>query len=58
MHEDADGKVWLSYNTADYLYRTIFERHGLKYPEEDVAFYAGVLEKLAAYAIATSPPTQ
>jgi uncharacterized protein (DUF302 family) len=26
--EDDQGKVWLSYNSAEYLYRTIYPRHG------------------------------
>lgn len=52
VYQDKDGKVWISYNTSDYLYRTIFERHGLKYPEGDVAFYAKLLEELTDAAIA------
>ena len=27
--EDDQGKVWLSYNSAEYLYKTIYSRHGL-----------------------------
>jgi uncharacterized protein (DUF302 family) len=27
--EDDQGKVWLSYNSAEYLYKTIYPRHGL-----------------------------
>ena len=27
--EDDQGNVWLSYNSADYLYKTIYPRHGL-----------------------------
>jgi uncharacterized protein (DUF302 family) len=41
--EDADGKVWLSYNSSDYL----LERHGL--PHELLANIAGV-ESLALAA--------
>src|SRR5215470_8010326 len=26
--EDDQGKVWLSYNSAEYLYKTIYARHG------------------------------
>ena len=54
VYEDADGRVWISYNTADYLYRTIFKRHGLEHPEGDVAFYARLLEELTDFAIAPS----
>jgi uncharacterized protein (DUF302 family) len=31
--EDDEGKVWLSYNSAEYLYKTIFARHGAEAPE-------------------------
>jgi len=27
--EDDQGNVWLSYNSAEYLYKTIYPRHGL-----------------------------
>ncbi len=54
VYQDADGKVWISYNTADYLYGTIFKRHGLEYPEKDVAFYKKVLEELTDFAVAPS----
>ena len=30
--EDDEGKVWLSYNSADYLYKTIYPRHGAAAP--------------------------
>lgn len=52
VYQDAEGKVWISYNTAEYLYGTIFRRHGLEHPDGDVAFYAKVLEELADYAVA------
>lgn len=54
VYEDSDGKVWISYNTADYLYGTIFKRHGLEYPEGDVAFYTKVLEELTDFAVKPS----
>lgn len=50
VYEDPDGQVWLAYNSAAYLYETIFARHGLEYPAEDVAFYEGLLEGLAEAA--------
>lgn len=55
VYEDGAGKVWISYNTAEYLYGVIFKRHGLSHPEGDVAFYARVLEELTDYAVA--PPS-
>ena len=30
--EDDQGKVWLSYNSSDYLYKTIYPRHGAEAP--------------------------
>ena len=35
--EDDQGKVWLSYNSADYLSKTIYPRHGLE-PQPNAAF--------------------
>jgi uncharacterized protein (DUF302 family) len=32
--EDDQGKVWLSYNSADYLYKTIYPRHGAAVPPD------------------------
>lgn len=52
VYQRADGTVWLAYNTSEYLYRELFERHGLDYPEGDVAFFAGAVEALAAAAVA------
>ncbi len=52
VYERADGTVWLAYNTSEYLYRELFERHGLSYPEGDIAFFAGAVEELAAAAVA------
>jgi uncharacterized protein (DUF302 family) len=36
--EDDQGKVWLSYNSADYLYKTIYPRHGLETPSNYAPF--------------------
>jgi uncharacterized protein (DUF302 family) len=40
--EDDEGKVWLSYNSADYVYKTIYPRHGAEVP----ANYAPVTKLL------------
>ena len=29
VYEDASGKVWISYNSADYVLGTIYDRHGV-----------------------------
>jgi hypothetical protein len=36
--EDDQGKVWLSYNSSDYLYRTIYRRHGVAVPPATAPF--------------------
>ena len=40
--EDDQGKVFLSYNSIDYLYKTIYPRHGAEAP----ASYAAVIKSL------------
>lgn len=52
VYEDPAGQVWLAYNSAEYLYKTMIERHGLDYPKDDVAFYRGLLDDLATEATA------
>ncbi len=51
VYEDGAGKVWISYNSAAYLYDIIFARHGLVYPPEDQSFYENVLEALTDAAV-------
>lgn len=38
--EDQDGNVFLSYNTSEYIYRVLYERHGQPYSEEQVERFA------------------
>jgi hypothetical protein len=47
--EDDQGKVWLSYNSADYLYKTIYPRHGLDAPPMTAPF-AKALDEMSDYA--------
>jgi uncharacterized protein (DUF302 family) len=47
--EDDEGKVWLSYNSADYLYKTIYPRHGAEAPPTTAPF-AQALDELSDYA--------
>ena len=47
--EDDQGKVWLSYNTADYLFKTIYPRHGAAVPPTPWPL-AGELEEMSDYA--------
>jgi hypothetical protein len=48
--EDDQGKVWLSYNSAEYLYKTIYPRHGLPSTGPIEAFGKAV-DEMSDYAI-------
>jgi uncharacterized protein (DUF302 family) len=47
--EDDEGKVWLSYNSAEYLGKTIYARHGLPDPSSTPKL-AAALKDFADYA--------
>ena len=47
--EDDEGKVWLSYYSADYLYKTIYPRHGAV-PPPTTAPFAQALDEMSDYA--------
>jgi len=47
--EDDQGKVWLSYNSADYLFTTIYKRHGAEVPPA-TAPIAKVLDEMSDQA--------
>ena len=47
--EDDEGKVWLSYNSAEYLGKTIYARHGLPDPPSTPRL-AAALKDFADYA--------
>ena len=47
--EDDQGRVWLSYNSADYLYKTIYPRHGVEAPP-DYAPIAKALDEMTDQA--------
>ena len=47
--EDDQGKVWLSYNSADYLYKTIYPRHSAEAPPTTAPF-AKFLDEISDYA--------
>ena len=47
--EDDQGKVWLSYNSADYLYKTIYPRHGAPVPPATAPF-AKLLDEMSDQA--------
>ena len=47
--EDDEGKVWLSYNSADYLYKTIYQRHGAV-PPPTTAPLAQAFDEMSDYA--------
>ena len=47
--EDDQGKVWLSYNSADYLSNTIYPRHGFEASPPAPAFVKA-LDEMSDYA--------
>ena len=47
--EDDQGKVWLSYNSSDYLYNTIYARHGAAAPPTTAPF-AKALDEMSDHA--------
>jgi len=47
--EDDQGKVWLSYNSADYLFNTIYQRHGAEAPPA-IAPIVKVLDEMSDQA--------
>ena len=47
--EDDQGKVWLSYNSSDYLYNTIYPRHGAA-PPPSTAPFAKLLDEISDQA--------
>ena len=46
--EDKDGKVFLTYNSGTYLFKTIYARHGLPAKQKVVDTVDGNLAKIAA----------
>jgi uncharacterized protein (DUF302 family) len=47
--EDDQGKVWLSYNSSDYLFNTIYQRHNAEVPAS-TAPIAKVLDEMSDQA--------
>jgi uncharacterized protein (DUF302 family) len=47
--EDDQGKVWLSYNSPDYIYKTIYLRHGAEVPPTTAPF-AKLLDEMSDQA--------
>jgi uncharacterized protein (DUF302 family) len=47
--EDDQGKIWLSYNSADYLFKTIYPRHAAEAPPAPWPL-ARELEEISDYA--------
>ncbi|ABE46712.1 protein of unknown function DUF302 [Polaromonas sp. JS666] len=45
--EDANGKVFLSYNSAEYLFGTIYVRHGAPHDKEAVGNIEGALKAIS-----------
>lgn len=48
--QDDQGKVWLTYNTADYIARHVYPRHGLTISDEGRKQYEELLDALTDQA--------
>src|SRR6202011_5097045 len=53
--EDDQGKGWLSYNSSDYLYKTIYPRHGAAVPPATAPF-AKLLDEMSDQATKQTSP--
>lgn len=49
--QDEDGKVWLTYNSSEYVAKHIFPRHGLTLPEEGRKNLGRALEEASRKAL-------
>ena len=49
--EDAEGKVFLSYNSAEFLFDTIYARHGIESDQEAKAKVASLYADIASEAV-------
>jgi uncharacterized protein (DUF302 family) len=48
--EDDEGKVWLTYNSSEYLAKVIYVRHGLSADQPWVTTFAGAVKAFADHA--------
>jgi uncharacterized protein (DUF302 family) len=48
--EDAEGKVWLTYNSAEYIAKRLYPRHGLVMPQEVIANIERFLDEVSDQA--------
>jgi len=51
VYEDADGQVWMAYQSANFLFNNVSARHGLSSSEEDVENLRRVLDSLSDAAV-------
>ncbi|GAC1530736.1 MAG: DUF302 domain-containing protein [Ramlibacter sp.] len=49
--EDANGKVFLSYNSAEYLHHQLYERHSAPYEQAATEKLGGAIDAMAAEAV-------
>ena len=49
--QNAEGQVFLSYNSADYIFNTIYARHGAEQDNSTIAKVEKVLEIIADEAV-------
>ena len=49
--QDDAGKVWVTWNSGDYFFGTIFARHGAAAPAAQIAAYDTLLAQVVAHAV-------
>jgi uncharacterized protein (DUF302 family) len=49
--ENAEGQVFLSYNSADHIFKTIYARHGARQDDSTIAKVENVLKIIAEKAV-------
>ena len=54
VYEDQGGQTWIAYNTGDYLFGTIYGRHGLSMPQDIVAGFNRMLSEVCEAAAGQS----
>lgn len=55
VYEDASGQVWIAYQSADYLFNTVFTRHGLDFTATEVETFRTTLDALTDRAVEKAP---
>ena len=50
VYQDRDEQVWIAYNTAEYLFGTIYRQHGITMPKDIWAGFNKMLKEVCEEA--------